>query len=249
MNRTIITILVTLTTTLTLADWRVGQKVDPITDEVRTIAFVENEQGHTFSVYRIPGAAAVWGNFALSDKKMEQLDDKKPPVFRIDKHKPHDLNDAKRTQEILTRLNSDTGTYEWTPKWVNFLIWHGKPEEGLTDKLIELMEGQKLIVRYYLFTGGYKDTAFTLKGSAPAIADAAGIDAKVDHAAQAKQDAYEAAYWAEMQKCQDMLLAGGESDSEIRRGFDKHKPCSDKVMACGKKAARNLSVFQDCIEE
>ena len=48
--------------------------------------------------------------------------------------------------------------YEWKPKWVNFLIWHGKEDEGIANDFVQLMEGQKVVFRYYLSIGGYKDT-------------------------------------------------------------------------------------------
>jgi phosphoribosylformylglycinamidine (FGAM) synthase-like amidotransferase family enzyme len=66
--------------------------------------------------------------------------------------------------------------YEWEPKWVNFLIWHGNENESIAKDLVHLMKGKRVVFRYYLSTGGHKDTSFTLKGSVSAITSAIGIN-------------------------------------------------------------------------
>ncbi len=48
------------------------------------------------------------------------------------------------------------------PKWVNFAF--GAPAWE------QLMGGDGVIFRFWLFTGGYKETSFTLGGAARAIA-------------------------------------------------------------------------------
>jgi hypothetical protein len=174
------------------ADWGTEERIDAMTDEVKKTAIVKNELGHTFSVYRISPGGEVWGNFALSDGRFDQVDWEKPPIYRVDKEEPTNLERMKKMQEMGLGIHA----YEWEPKWVNFLIWHGKADEGVANDLVQLMEGQKVVFRYYLSTGGYKDTTFTLKGAASAISHAIGISSKIDHSAQQKNEEFKKAYLA-----------------------------------------------------
>lgn len=160
---------------LAFADWKVETHLDAMSDETRKKAIIKNERGHTFSVYRIGVDGPAWGNFALSDESLDIIDGSKPPMYRVDKNPPHDLADDVKLQELLARLGGGRIYYSWEPRWVNFHMWHGKSEEGLAPDLLELMDGNTVLFRYHLATGGYKDTSFTLQGASPAISEAIGI--------------------------------------------------------------------------
>lgn len=155
------------------ATWNVETKTDSMTDEKRRTAKILNSAGHSLSIYR-HSSGAVWVNFSLSNRSLEQLSPDKPPSFRVDKNEPHDIADDKRIQEMDVGLQA----YAWEPKWINFLIWHGKESEGRSTTLDQLMLGKSILFRYYLFTGGYKETTFNLDGAGPAIARALGIASK-----------------------------------------------------------------------
>lgn len=210
------------------AEWTVETRIDAMTDEVKKTARVENELGHTFSVYRISEGGAVWGNFALSEGMYDQVDWQKPPLFRIDKNEPIDLADIREIQKMV-----GIKTYEWEPKWVNFQIWHGKEEEGIGKTLVQLMEGETVVFRYYLSTGGYKDTSFSLEGAASAIAEAIGITKEIDRSAQKKSEEYRKAVTAATERCmQDMST---------------FQECFSKVKECMKKAGHDIHKFKSCL--
>src|SRR5690606_32981434 len=105
-------------------------------------------------------------------------------VYRVDKHAAVELHESRNLRSLGIRV------YEWEPKWVNFRIWHGRLDEGLSTGLVQIMTGQQLVVRYFLGTGGYKDTEFSLTGSSQAISGALGIPANIDPNTQARKQAF-----------------------------------------------------------
>lgn len=209
--------------------WVIKSRTDAMTDKVKKTAVVSNPAGHSFSIYRISEDGAVWGNFALSEKSLDQVDWSKPPIYRIDKNEPFDMDVLKKTSEIP---GVDLKLYEWKPKWVNFMLWHGKKSDGVADDLRKLMIGKEIVFRYYLFTGGYKDTSFSLKGAGPVISKTIDVSEKEDSSEKSKvhfrsvtSDAYSA--------CTNEPL--------------KIIECNNKVMTCSKKANFDVDLFNECM--
>ena len=212
------------------ADWVVTKRIDVMTDETIRTATVTNQMGHRFSIYRISTGGPAWGNFRLSDQVFDQVDWAQPPIYRIDSNDPVNLSRMKTMQEMGLGIQA----YAWEPKWVNFLLWHGKQEEGLAKDLVHLMEGETLVFRYYLSTGGFKDTSFSLKGSGPAIAEAIGIDANVDHVVQEQTEAFKRAVLAEVTQCRENM-----------RTF---KECFARVDACRTRSGGDTGNFRVCMQ-
>ena len=231
MKRLLVCIIAIFFPTLVAAgDWGVEKRVDAMTDEVKKTARVENEFGHTFSIYRLTKDGPVWGNFSLSKEMFDQVDWEKPPIYRVDKNKPINLSDMKQ----LHKMGVGVSAYEWTPKWVNFLIWHGKQAEGIATELVQLMEGEKVVFRYFMFTGGYKDTSFSMKGAASAISEAIGINPEIDHAAQQGSEEFKKALIDETTLC--------------RQNMSTFKSCFTTVNDCRKQAEQNIDKFKSCMQ-
>ena len=230
MKRLLVFIVCLFVHSIATADWRIYERVDAMTDEVKKTAIVRNELVHTFSIYRLSEGGPVWGNFALSEGMCDQVDWEKPPIYRVDKNEPTNLARIKRLQEMGLGIQ----TYEWKPKWVNFLIWHGKEDEGIANDLVQLMEGQKVVFRYYLSIGGYKDTSFTLKGAASTISEAIGISSNIDHSAQKQFKEFSMAIIAESKKC--------------RQNMSTFNACFSRVTDCKKQANNNIEKFKSCMQ-
>jgi len=209
------------------ASWKVETKTDSMTDEIKKSAVVLNDQGHSLSIYRHPNGA-VWANFSLSNRSIDQLSAQKPPVFRVDRNEPHDIADEKRMQE----MGLDIQAFALEPKWVNFLLWHGKESEGRSKTLDQLMQGKSIAFRYYLFTGGSKETTFVLAGAAPVIARALGIGVGADKATAERAEEFKRAYLAASKTCQQDMSTFGV--------------CFEKVAACGKQANNDPAAFHQC---
>jgi len=211
------------------ASWNVETKTDSMTDEIKKTAKIVNAEGHSLSVYRLP-SGAVWANFSLSNQSLDQLSPQKPPAFRVDKNEPHDIADEKRLQEMGVGVQA----FAWEPKWVNFLIWHGKESEGRSKTLDQLMQGKSVVFRYHLFTGGYKETTFSLDGAGPAIASALGISVEADKATAERADEFKRAYLAASKTCQ--------------KDMSTFRACFEKVNSCRKQSNNDLATFQQCMQ-
>lgn len=194
MSRMRFLLLLTLCVLSSLSyGWEVKTKTDSMTDEVRRSAVTRNAQGFELSFYRISPDGAVWANFSLPDN-FDVLGTQSP-MYRIDQLKPVDLNVGRNSKiaglpEMVRR----------EPKWINFLVWHGKGQL-LTGTLRDFMDGKSVTFRYYLATGGSKETTFDLRGGKEAIAQAVGVEANPDPAAVDQEKARKAAMNEAMEKC------------------------------------------------
>lgn len=144
--------------------WIVETKVDSMTDEVKKSARTCNDMGYCLSIYLLEDKQ-VWGNFSLPDTNTDVLSHEKLPMYRIDKHKADDLEHLKTLEELL-----DESFFKVEPKWINFKI--SIPVEIKSDirgNLKDLIEGNKIVFRYYLSTGGSKETTISLTGAQKAI--------------------------------------------------------------------------------
>jgi hypothetical protein len=229
MQRVLIGLFLLLTIATAHATWNVDTTTDSMTDEVKQAAKVTNDDGHSLSIYRHT-SGAVWANFSLSNRSLDQLSPQKPPAFRVDKNEPQDIANEKRLQEMGVGIQA----FAWEPKWVNFLIWHGKESEGRSKTLDQLMQGTSVVFRYYLFTGGYKETTFSLDGGGKAIASALDISTDVDKAAAERAEELKRAYLAATKTCQ--------------KDMSTFRPCFERVNSCRKQSNNDLAAFQQCMQ-
>jgi hypothetical protein len=150
------------------AQWQVSREVDSMTDKKIVIANVKNDSGYTLSIYRDDKSGNVFANFKLPEGSLEQISPDKALIYRIDKHEALDLQYLKGLQAII-----GGNSYEWQPKWVNFLF---ATSDSKDRSIIQLFQGSNLLVRYYLPSGGYEETSFSLAGARDAITEAVGPD-------------------------------------------------------------------------
>jgi hypothetical protein len=151
-------------------------------------------------------------------------------MFRIDKNEPHDVMLEKRLQEMGGGLQA----FAWEPKWVNFLVWHGIEAQGRSKVLNELMQGTSVVFRYYLFTGGYKETTFSLADAGPAIADALGIPPVADPAVSTNAQAFTAALITARKTCE--------------QNPNTFRVCFERVGSCRKQANNDPETFRKCLQ-
>lgn len=166
--RTYITIVffAVLSGAVSAAGWIVDERVDAMTDARKKSAMTFNDDGHGLAIYRLSDGS-VWMNFVLDPKSLELLGDRLP-LFRIDKNKPVNIETMRGLQQLSRKLKQPKIYYKAEPRWVNFRIYHGEgpPSSGT---LHQLMTGEQVVFRYYLFTGGHKETQFSLSGAKRAI--------------------------------------------------------------------------------
>jgi hypothetical protein len=219
--------LIYISTTLSaFAQWSVISSVDTMTDEKKLSATTKNEAGYRMQIYRIKNNGPVWINFETPANTTDMFASK-PLMYRVDKNKPYtvDLTNSLAKYGIV---NS-----EWNPKWVNFLVWHGKESSSSSPILSELMQGNKLVFRYGVATGGFKDVEFDLVGAEDAIKNAINISGP----ASAEQL---------------------ESEKEVKRLVSEHivscarkksgsSDCSNKISSCAQTYKDNIEKYKLCV--
>jgi hypothetical protein len=150
----------------TMAGWTVNEEIDSMTDATKKKATITNAEGHIFSIYRVSPGGKVWGLFRLSPESLDLLATDHLPMFRVDKNDPNDLMDLVRVTEIMQRLKTPMTFYTQEPKWINFQLWPGDNIEGICGssgkKFAEILNGKNLVIRYWLFAGGFKETEFDI---------------------------------------------------------------------------------------
>lgn len=204
------------------AQWQVVTEFDAMTDEEKKSALVVNESGHSFSVYRL--GEQVWANFRLSPEDSDILNHDRLPMLRVDQNEPQDLNRFISLQKLV----SVSAFYEIEPKWINFKLLAGVIAPPPANVLRQIMDGNTLIVRYYLFTGGYKDTRFQLAGSEGPIILVTGLP----HERISEKDAQS----RQIREFVDYML------KEC-----KNSGCRAKVTECATAHREDLEAFNDCI--
>lgn len=168
----VLLLLVTMSSVHAGDSWSVLESVDSMTDAKLISAGVTNKSGHSLAVFR-QRDQSIWMIFRIDDKSTDVLG-RQLPIFRVDKEEPFDAEINRRMDRLSRELKKPQNSYSSEPKWVGFKIFHG---EGVPDRgpLAILLRGKNIIVRYYLFTGGFKETEFTLNGAKDSITKAVGL--------------------------------------------------------------------------
>jgi len=192
--------------------WVVETKKDSMTDQERKSATIRNAKGFKLSFYRTADGGA-WMLFALPEDNTDVLGSPLP-MYRIDKLKPQEIESSKRTSQLI-----GSPMVQSEPKWVNVRVWHGKGEP-LTGTLRNFMEGGEVIFRYWLFTGGYKETTFDIRGGKHAIAEALGVDPDPDPAAVKADQDQKARHRTAIEKCSAEFPIASNDRVTIRSNLD-----------------------------
>lgn len=143
----------------TIGSWQYVERVDAMTDEVLRFAQTRNAEGFELRIFRVE-SGKVHGLFRVPNASADILSSERWPMYRVDQHEAVDLE---RSRSIAGLLDEPPVIHE--PKWIQFLIWHGSDSYPDSGTLSRLMHGERLVVRYHLFTGGYKETVFSLAGA------------------------------------------------------------------------------------
>lgn len=222
--------------------WTVQREVDSMTDREIKIAAVKNAAGHTLTVYRRSDNSA-WATFRLPLGNSEVLAVDQYPVYRVDKQEPRNL-------EVLQKRALDfPGPVKplLEPKWISFFLWDGKVSSGRSDMLIELSEGKLVVFRYFLFSGGFAETSFTLKGASDAIADALNISSDLTsgslrHIEETNKAANDA------RKLLTEAIDAARKSCEANAVRVDFSVCYERVKRCAAQEQGSAQIFKSCIQ-
>lgn len=233
VGRVVVWLVLSLMSATGWTQWTVKSKVDSMTDAVQYSAEIVNADGHSLSLHRI-GADTVWLNFSLAPTSADTLSPRRGPMYRVDKYPPNDLDHARKITETARKYRAQVSTYFWEPKWVN--VYLGSNQVPDTNGVAQYMVGKAVVVRYYLGTGGSKDTAFTLNGAGVAISKAIGIPLSPDLQQVAEAEGFKIALWDAEVKCAYSLVG------------DAVAVCTKKVKACAEQFSNDYRAFQQCVQ-
>lgn len=137
------------------AQWRVGQDAPEGASSRIDVAVVENESGHVLELYS-DDAEIVRGTFTIRGG-FDTIDPGTCPTYRVDERTPNRVTFAGERCQIL-------------PKQARFTL--GPAGDARNNALRRIMNGSRLVFRYRLGNGTYRETAFTLRGSKYALTTA-----------------------------------------------------------------------------
>jgi hypothetical protein len=129
-----------------------------MTDEVTTIAVIQNPNGHQLRVFRLQ-ANIVAVYFALAKNSHFILDNTETPMYRVDKQKAVSLSALKHAF-LLSAF---------------FFVIHDSEQGRRSGQLAQIMNGDKLRLRYGVLGSDLSEHAvFDLTGAKEAILEALG---------------------------------------------------------------------------
>lgn len=205
------------------ADWSEDIRQDSMTDEVISSALCASQSGFSLRLYRVSDGT-IWATFRLPDASLDVLASR-APIFRIDKLEPVDIDGIRKTIAEMV---------EQEPKWVSWQVFHGggAPNRGT---LRDIMEGTTIVFRYFLFTGGYKETSFSLVGAKSAIASALQIPAEADSQTAAREAA--------------LLKIHSDAVEECRKNtdFNAMVKCVERCAECLVAAEGDPEKLRECL--
>lgn len=146
------------------AEWNVVSQRDAETQRETLVAQTRNAEGHTLAIYRDAGGA-IRSRFGLNDS-LNGLAEKSCPTYQIDNRDPRNvsINDAACISHRL---------------WAEYVLGYIQEKRVVSLLLHELMNGNKIVYRFKLLSGGYDETEFSLAGSKRALLAVLGSDLEI----------------------------------------------------------------------
>lgn len=234
INRYVFLISILLVASFLIAYWYFNKIVDDKIVTIQKAATIQNEFGFSFTIFRHPNEGNVWVRFSLPESSSEKLDKNNPPIIWIGGSPPRHMATSKEFQESIDAIGGDFDVYEWRPKQVAVVVWHGIIKEGFSQDIIDLLQGDKIKVRYFLNSGAVNETFFSLNGRAESIAQALDISQTIDNVAQQKAENFRKAYSAALGKCK---IGTKESDS-----------CFSKLKSCRENSGMDVDKLNACVK-
>ena len=115
--------------------------------------------------YFLLGIVIVLFSLFITKKGIETFEPNGIIELRVDKNDTRTI-DPKKSKELGKLLGKKI--FQWEPKTVGFLIWHGKEDEGC-GLIGELLEGDFLSFRYQISSMERETYEISLEGAKEAI--------------------------------------------------------------------------------
>jgi hypothetical protein len=157
-----ITLMFFMIPTSIFGQWSYVNSVDEFTDEkVNFVAYSDDEHQIQISYQ----GDAVW--MFITKIGIESFEPNGLIELRVDKNETLTI-DPEKLKELGKILGKQT--FQWEPKTVGFLIWHGKEDEDC-GFIGQLIEGEFLSFRYQISSLDRETYKISLVGAKEAIID------------------------------------------------------------------------------
>ena len=173
---------------LPAAEWQAVTATDPTSGSASSRAVAENADGFRFEIDGGSAQGSARCRLALPPGKAVELDPDRPLELRVD---DFDVQAVLRWAEVEGDPHGDGGDFlevarraahvapllSVSSDEVAFRCWLGLPRQSTPTRgpLRQILEGQRLVVRYLPAAGGAEETAFDLAGAATAIGEGLGL--------------------------------------------------------------------------
>lgn len=221
--------------------WQASAAADAV--EVR----VENADGYGFEVGPASGRRALC-TFRLPEGSADQLDGEKLPMLVIGGYNPQQVllwpdpakppEDGGDFNEVARRSSGGAPLVRATSSEVTFSCWLGLKDQLSPTRgpLRQIMDGEELLVRFYLSEGGSDEAVFPLEGAREVIAQTLGITEQP----------------SDKDLLQDELLRFRvqyrSSTCYLLAGKKNRKRCLEAVNRCAQTAQESVVANLGCIE-
>lgn len=180
------------------AEWSYQSKVDAMTDTKVSWASLRAD-GYTLMVHESRDGVVLL-TLMLSPSLNEMVASRRPITFRVDDNKPI-------TPAIV----------EWQPRMVTMQIDRQLQTNGRGEFLLQLMSGNRLLMRWPVFNGGARDAEFKLSGAQPVLAEALGLTQRLADGSLVRREADRRANFVKAARCRDNAV---KEDYSVCMGRD-----------------------------
>ncbi len=141
--------------------------------------------GYTLMVSETSDGAVLL-TVLLSREMNDMIAPRRPLMFRVDDNKP---------------ISPDV--VSWQPRSVTLAIDRQLQRNGRGEFLIQLMAGQRLLMRWPVYNGGARDVEFSLAGAAPILAEALKLSDRLADGSLVRREADRRAAFARAARCRE----------------------------------------------
>lgn len=228
MKTLLLTLSLLLSIELFAHEWQVHEQVYPRINYSQKVASVTNEHGDRLTIYNMPTDGTVWASLEIANSG-DYIKWSIAPVIYIDKFQPIKLDQVRGMQDF--GLHS----YDWIKNRLNFRIWHGQEEKGLSNTMIKIMSGHQLLVKYTTKSSTSNTAKFTLKGADTAISEALSISPSTDIHEQVQKRYFNIAVIKENTRC--------------RLDKKNSEACLQQSLNCSEIVGLDIQLYTECLKQ
>jgi hypothetical protein len=241
------------------AEWQVTTITDAMTDKQNTVAITKNPDGFTLMVFRLDNGEAEALFTVPNTAPPLDPDNDKVGLLRIDKLKANDLAVQKTFDDLLKDKPDYTPRLHISAHSIAFHLdgYDHRDKSPTLGELRDMMDGEKLLFRYFTLTGTFEDVEFDLHGAKAAIAKVLAFAEEPDPDEMARRSIWVAASnkcAAEKPDCATLVAKCGEQSMShdclvaASNKCTAEPPCRAFLNKCDRIPDHSSKALSDCLD-